>query len=607
MVKIKHNQVAAALAVMLAVCLLVPAAIPSEEAEPVQTAQEPLGAFEWATFIIGFALGFSLGVGSTLIAEYLLGGDATAGDNSETTRTNEMNSVMQLLTTNLETANNFTDIINDITPLTKMHFNRQAELAAAFNWAPGVAYNPQVILDNSGIYTNVANLTKDLNLAYSKISEIAEDRSSKWNGNEVYDGNMSWTFIYGADTDGISGNTMSFGYINVAAPAEESKVYISSNDIWTSAASEITGQDGKTVSLTAGHNRLDTGLEGVYTLQGGVVYAANMVPTPGIGAATVYTGLIMNAGESTEIAYYDNGKMVLNNNEWDSISLRLSTTDGNASSLIPVCSPITKLDKARQAIEHIIYDANNAAAAVWDIYTTAGDVNFYITTTSIPETYNEVQLSAVEREVLAVLSMQQMAEYYSSNSGKIMTQNYQFTPQSTGLYCYGSIKDGNGVVKDNIIFTPFFYSSDVTLSVGSNNVSQHGIVTVWKENATSISDWNGETTASEAGLLTVVDGSTMNITSISYNGESVDHVDLTVEKINVHIPDDYTPTDPIIPPDGKDWKNALIVIFAVIGGAIILVAIFTDPRYIILGIVILILAFTLVPWLYDKLVSWGII
>lgn len=604
MVKIKHNKLAAAIAVMLALCLLVPAAMPSEEPEPVQT-QPQLGAFEWATFLVGFVLGVA--VGSGLTAAYLLSGDATTGDNNETTRTNEMNSVMQLLTTNLETANNFTDIINDLTPLTKMHFNRQAELAAAFNWTQGAAYNPQTILDDSGVYTNVANLTKDLNLAYSKISGIAEDRTSKWVGNEVYDGKMSWTFIYGNDAEGISGSSMSFSYVNVAAPSEESKVYISGSDIWTSAASEITGPDGKTISLTAGHNSLEMGLEGVYALQSGVIYAANMVPTPGIGAAAVYTGLIMNAGENTEIAYYDNDKMVLNNNEWDSISLRLSTTDGNESSLIPVCSPIAKLDKARQAVEHIIYDANNAAAAVWDIYTAAGDVNFYITTTSIPETYNEVQLSAVEKEVIAILSMQQMADYSDANAGKIMTKGYKFTPQSTGLYCYGSIKDGNGVVKDNVIFTPFFYSSDLTLSIGSNNVNQNGLVTIWKENAASISDWDGETMVSEAGLLTVVEGSTLNITSISHDGNSVDHVDLTVEKINIHIPDDYTPTDPIIPSGDKDWKSLLIVIFAIIGGAVIVIALFTDPRYIILGITIVILAFTLVPWLYDKLGGWGII
>lgn len=604
MVKMKQNRVAAALAVLLAVCLLIPAAVPSEEAEPVQT-QEPLGAFEWATFLIGFAIG--MGVGAGLTAAYLLAGDATTGDNSETTRTNEMNSVMQLLTTNLETANNFTDIINDITPLTKMHFNRQAELAAAFNWTQGAAYNPQTILDDGGVYTNVANLTKDLNLAYSKISEIAEDRAGKWTGNEVYDGNMTWTFIYGADTEGISGSSMSFSYTNVAAPLGDSQVYISSSEIWTSSASTIKAANGAAVSLAAGYNKLDSGLEGVYALEDGVVYAANMVPIPGIGAARVYTGLVMNAGDSTEIAYYDSGKMILNNNEWDSISLRLSTTDGNESSLIPVCSPIAKLDTARQAVEHIIYDANNSAAAVWDIYTAAGDVNFYITTTSIPESYNEVQLSAVEKEVIAILSMQQMADYSDANASKIMTKGYKFTPQSTGLYCYGSIKDGNGVVKDNVIFTPFFYSSDLTLSVGSNNVNQNGLVTIWKENAASISDWDGETTVSEAGLLTVVEGSTLNITSISYDGESVDHVDLTVEKINVHIPDDYTPTDPTISTGDKDWKNLLIVIFAILGGAVIVVAIFTDPRYIILGIIILILAFTLIPWLYDKLGGWGII
>ena len=251
--------------------------------------------------------------------------------------------------------------------------------------------------------------------------------------------------------------------------------------------------------------------------------------------------------------------------------------------------------------------ANTSAMAVWSIYDSAGAASAYLTTLTVPDTYQNVTFNEAQKRMITILAMDQLADYWNSYGEDIKTDDYRMTLDSMSLYCRGSItipggEEGNQTVYEDVIYTPIFYQ-DQTLKEGSNTIQQEGFVMVWSEGK-SLASYNGEYTMENTDLLYLSSGSTLGITEIKNAGEMVSTIDLDAAEIDwidaekMHYLDPYEP-------ESDDLGELLRLILVLIGAGLLLYGAYNKSvPWIVVGAVVILIGFLFSGLIAEALNSW---
>ncbi|MFA6710826.1 MAG: hypothetical protein WCR83_05855, partial [Candidatus Methanomethylophilaceae archaeon] len=174
--------------------------------------------------------------------------------------------------------------------------------------------------------------------------------------------------------------------------------------------------------------------------------------------------------------------------------------------------------------------------------------------------------------------------------------------ESLKLYCYGTLYNADGtVLAANVIFTPYMYIKDMTVSTTGYNVFEQSAMTmVWDTAASSLSGW--ENTGTERTVVLMEKGTYFTASSIQYNNNAVDSVDLKVKKIVTTgvFGDDYI--EPVPVPDGKDMSWVFMMAIVELGMLIAMIGIFPLNRstfVIIIGVIVIAVGFCASDLIYN--------
>lgn len=573
----------AAAAVMVMACIGGAALTGDDEVDaipPVVIALAYIG-----TFLAGFGAGY-------VLAEYLhqdIGSLSQAIYRQlEVTRINEEIGLV-ISASNVNAMKNYAQLWG----FTSEHFARAAELAASAAWRSDATFSPERILYDAAVYGNAAN---GLGSSAAQVSEFFDFChlcvTDKWpqNVDLKNDGvRMSWTYgsrIFGGTSD-FDGDLVLVALPTVGAD----RVFLPEGaTVWSpGGASTIRADSGDVLAVADSGTQV--AVAGVYTLTDGSVIAADrMCPTATNGSARLKTGVIIRADSDLRLAYFEDlnttslsdDRIIVDGTAYPDLSIRTSAAHGFSKS-----TDITEALRQFQAVADVVADvvgaAASSAAAVWDIFNRMGHASHYITTLSVPDIYENVAMSATQKELLTILSMEQIAQYWQLHPGDVK-KNLTVTAGSNLLFCRGDIYDTFGhKLYENVVFTPYFYQHDQTLRAGTQTVDQYGLVAVWARDVPALTGWSGNS-SSDAAVVHGHGGYRYDIAEMLYDGAPTTSVDLVVRALDYIDPEEMTPT-PLPPrPHDKSWiQIALVIIGALlIAGGLIR----RDPVLIAVGAVI---------------------
>jgi len=529
-------------------------------------------------------------------AGFLVGSNLTQQGTNTTTyvRTTEASTLATSILTGMTYYSNSLANYDQIWSLTDEHWIRQAELTSSFLWSEDSDYSAYQTLTDSGVYLNssymLTNASAQIDAHFDSISE----RMTLWNENDTYKDAMTLKWSYGLS--GISSNSSFGGHLESATTITSDsadKVFISGGDFWVfGGAATITSSDGTSYTLTEGCNDLDSisGFTGdVYELQSGRQYAGNLLPVLDGESATVTSGIVMESGVEMELATYVNGKVVVNGYQYDSLSIDV-IPEGGTTATADVTTLLSDYYDLIQTIKTTMIHASSAAMTVWNIYDSAGSASSYLTTLMVPNNYDNVEISQSQQEIITILAMEQLSQYYVANSGEIKTGDYTISSDSLSLFCRGDIYDESGTeIYENVIFTPFFYQSDATLTNGDNDLTQSSIVAIWGT-GTNLSGWDGDVSIDDTNLITISSGSSVYIYEMEYDGSTVSTMSLEQKNIDIIEPGEIDPNPITPPPDtsGTDWTLIFLIAAAF---ACAVIAVVKSPWFLLGDAVCLVLYF----------------
>lgn len=519
-----------------------------------------------AAVIIGAVAGVSFTAGY-LVGTALAEGGSTPDDE---VRGYEAETISQLISDGVGFTETQMESHSQIWKLTNEHWIRQSELAASELWMHGGDYVPSDVLSVSGTYLNssymMVNAAVQINEQYDSLSR----RADAWNSSTLYDDKMSLAFNYG--TESLS---TSYGWgctiLTVAESIEGyDEAYISGGEIWAFGSDDavIMSSDDISYHIRGGHEDLDTYGDfkpGVYRLQTGVKYAGSILPVYSFEASDVNAGMVLKAGDVVKLAQYENGKVIVDGYRYDDISLSI-IPEGASTRTVDLTLTLSSYDELLRTVFDTMGDANSSAKAVWNIYETAGNASAYLTTLSVPENYANVNMSQAQKEIVTILALEQLSEYYQNNSGALKTQDYVMSDDSMTFFARGDITDGNGsVLYTNAVYTPFYYFDDQTLRNGTNVQTQRCIVAIWDFDVDSLSSWDRTSSTASAKLLELAAGSELNVYEMMHDGKIVDSIDLKMNGISIIDPNRMsdTPLDP--PAEDGVLRLIIMAILCIIG------------------------------------------
>lgn len=521
-------------------------------------------------------------------------------------RTTEASTVASSILTGKQYWVNALSNYNEIWQLTDEHWIRQAELAASFLWSSTADFDPSKIMVYSETYQNCAYMLKNASAQFNEQLSTIGERVELWNNTDTYADQMTISWVYG--NSNISSKT-SFGgccYTATTVSSESADtVFLTGGDLWVFGGSAtITATDGTTITLQQGCNDLDsisTFKAGEYDLQTGRQYAGYMLPTMTSDSASVTTGMVIQAGSTTKLATYNptSGKVVVDGTAYSSLSIKVTPDDGTSSSA-EVTNVLSNYYALVSSMRSSIIQASNAAMTVWDIYDKAGSASSYLTTLTVPDNYDNVDITQAQQEVITILALEQLSEYYTANSGAIKTGDYKMSNESLTLYCRGDIYDENNKkLYSNVIFTPFFYHSDVTLNSGVNDLTQSCIVAIWSNDGTNLSGWDGNCDINTCSLITLSSGESLDIFEMMHGGDTVSTILLEQEGIDIIQAEEMDPTPNPTPGSDKDtnWVKIILLVVGILG--IVLGLVFKRTDFVVMGIAAIVIGLLAGSWLWD--------
>ena len=542
----------------------------------------------------------------------------------------------------LASANNLTDVMSvaavftantnanyaQLWGMTKEHWVRQAELEAYSQWTSEGTYDADSILTGSAIYENNAIMTANAVAQIDSFMDRISEKASAWDENPTYSGMMGIGFMLDNNSLTTSGG---FDAKLISLAEGTGKVFIGNigeDSIVTSDTYEpayilnfgqrtvITG-NGLSYAIEPGKTYIDDiySIEGHRHLGNGV-YTITNASLGGDTLSSVIGGMKLKAAMYADIdgesgyAVLDGDSISCMNMRFGSLSFKVSASDIPDGTQNPEPVDLKPMFEAYQKLLDKLYwttvSANNSARAVWGIYDRADERQYGVSTLMASNSYESVVLSDAMNEVLTLSAMQQLASYYDIHSDDL--QDLQIGLYADGMdapFVRGSIIDKYGnAVYDDVIFTPFFQSEDVTLERGTEyTVHQNTFVAVWHDGM-ELTAWYDDAMGTEGyETLFLEDGYVFRITQLGQCDSAGMHnqssIDFRVSKVRYIDPGDVRLTDDI--GFQKTAKNVLELL-CIVAGIVLLVLGFvrTDILTIVLGMVLI--AFSVV--LADPVWAW---
>lgn len=515
---------------------------------------------------------------------YILTDSPSSSGSGDQDRSAEATLLAQTISGGLAYYDNALKNYAQIWTLTNEHWIRQAELATAGLWTKDSEYDPYAVLDQSGVYLNSAtmmvNAAAQINAHYDSMSK----RVVEWSSMDTYNGKMTLQFRLGNNTV-MSGDSWdaTLGTVVRTVSENANTVYIYGEDLYSMKACTIEDLEGKTVNLSAGWNdltQISTFHPGIWKLATGSSYTGNILPILGANAADVQAGMVATAGTITKILTYDYATKKISDGTtiYDKISLEVVPQGGTTKS-----NEITATLADYSAMLDVIYKsmtkASSAASTIWSIYDRAEGASAYLTTLMVPDTYENVELSSGQKEIITILAMEQLATYWNENK-EIKAGDYALTGNSMSMFCRGDITTAAGTIYDDVIYTPIFYK-DTMVSEGTHNFSGTGFVAIWGDGE-PLTGWDKTANIASCDIVALSGSYTLAVDEIMYGEEVVSSVELKASNVDF-IDSNEIDTTPVEPtPENKMVKIIMIVL--VVLGLLLLVGGLWTGNYIVAAV-----------------------
>lgn len=633
------------LAVMLAVLMLSVSLSPivaegsDASSDGYETAfgysDEDLDEYEFGlltAFAIGLVVGAVIGALSVSIASP---SDAPAGNSNEIDgkfRGMEADKVI----TAMDTAKNLISSVlpadTDLWAFTVNYWGRAAELAVAEYWNTDDDFEDVVndMLTLTGMPENISNYLYSWSEAIDEAYNNLSSQSVKWDS--IYESmslSLKWNGGSLVSTNGSDPGKIVLDMLQVAVPTSETNVVYIDTD-YSDADLEYTYYDkmyvfgqsseyaivsldtGAAYTLSKGSNDLNsisgsqsTGRlpSGFYRLSAGATYAGPISMSAGSDAADVSGGLVagngtdlylMRSGDSGVNVYSSLGSIVSRSS---TLSFDISYTDGDGNSATKSSvlvggdyNIIRDYDALVQQISHVLGQSIDYAEALWEIFDACESSSKYLSPSSIVTGIPGYSVSSAEAEGIYIQAMMQIASFYEDNREIIDGMEIVTNTESLDLYCYGDIYYNGQLWAENVVFTPYVTSKDITLSVGENVWSGSGMCIVWAQ-LDDISQWSGSVSLTDYALMDLSDGYTLEIESIQSKGSSAESVTLTKTAIQKY----NTGSDEVVDPEEKanvlSATMLIMIIFLELAAILVLLGFYNGMQWlIIIGAIIAIIA-----------------
>ncbi len=532
----------------------------------------------WVGFVLGAVVGGGVG--------YFVG-HVTSEGSGDQARAGEANALSTGL--NYGTPQIATAMINyeNIWTLTSEHWIRQAELATAANWTKDSQYDPYRILIDSSQYLNSAVLLSNSAAQLNKQFEAVSERVSDWGSYDDYkNGQMKFEIRvgdYSIDADSEDDFRVGMGTTVRNVVSGHDSVYIAGGPLYASKACSITSNSGHTITLKAGWNELGPSTEfayaDVYHLTPGVSYCGYMMSTIDSASAPLTVGLVATVNGSELFVTFNGSTLSTNgtnslpikgaDGEYDGIKANV-IPDGSSTQTCDITSVLDKYWALLRTIQSVQSDSNQAARVMWNIFNDAGESSAYMTSLSVPTTYENIKWTDDQKQMLNYLFMDQLADYWDKHSGQIKADGYEMTKGSMTLYCRGSVEfsgpSGSYSVSDGVAFTPIFYR-DVNLTTGSNTIKDSGFIIIWGK-CSSLGSFN-VASMNDAQILYMPSGSKLNISEMIYDGVSQNTVNLECSEVEWVDPLDIKDPGPVKPMESSDLGELIRIVLIILGGALV--------------------------------------
>ena len=523
--------------------------------------------FEWGAFAAGFAVGAVSGGAAVYMIDQLLSENR---NNLEAAWREASAEKIQTIVA-ITDADAVTALKNyaQIWGYTSEHFQRQSELAAAMTWGPDKGYDPESIMLYSGTYENssmmLGNAVAQINKVWSSLSASLDSH----NEDDTYAGKMTFSWTYGGQSFGSTehwdGTSV---YVASVPEGMVLKAYIASGGtLYRDGVAVGSFDEGKVVAMDSG-----------------IWSSDRMLPVIDADAADIHAGMIVRAGSDCKTLWYD-GNVIVDGVRYNDLSVTIGPK-GSESRSAEITDELSSREMLLNAVKSTIVKASSSASAVWSIYNDAGHASSYLTTLTVPNVYENVSLTTEQRNIMTVLSLQQLSSYWQS-SGELK-KTYSVTGGSNLLFIRGDIRDASGtLIAEDAIFTPYYMTDDDTVSVGSNVQTQSSICAVWTTGYTgNLSAWSGDA-GSKASLIETSTGFTFDIAEILYDGRDVSSVELRISGMD-YIDGKEIGVDPT---PHRDVSSAIDTVLFVIGLIMLLFGLISGRMsYAIVGVLVLLVA-----------------
>jgi len=535
------------------------------------------------------------GVGGWTLHDYL---DSDSDQSQEYLRLASANNISDVMSVaSVFTANSNSNYAQ-LWGMTKEHWIRQAELEAFAQWSSGKRYSADVVMEGSSVYENNSVMTANAVAQIDSFLGEVSDKASKWAGEDTYAGKMSIGFSLDnrsfQTAGGFDARLLSLVQINGSG-----RVYIGNVDencivtsdsyspsyivnygprtVITGNGSSYAIESGMTfvddIYSIEGHKRMSSG---VYTVTDAVLGGDSLSSV--IGGAQLRSALSFDIGGHLRYAVLDGDSVRCDSVAYGSVSFKAEASDIPDGKSNPDPVDLMPVLKAYQKLLDRLYwttvSANNAAGAVWDIYDRADAKDYGVTTLMASNVYDSVVLSESMNEILSLSAMQQLAEYYDIHSDDLTDlQIGLYADDMDAPFVRGSIIDrfGNTVYED-VIFTPFFQTDDVTLQRGTDhNVDQNTFVAVWHDGMELNAWYRDSMSTSDYEAVFIEEGYVLRITQLAQCDSQGMHnqssIDFKVTKVRYIDPGKADLTEDIS--FQRTAKNVLQSLCIVVGAILI--------------------------------------
>lgn len=489
--------------------------------------------------------------------------------------------------------------------LAQSHLNRVSEISAGSLWESGAAYDPARVLQGGAVYSVIANGMWNTSYALDYgLSELSAGMLKYWSEQDWASGiDASFVWTGGSMPAGTS-LTINLTPI-VMADQDNGRVYLSSSSaqygsitVWSDVGGTISSLDGIVQrSVSPGINVIESLPDGFYTLSQGM-WAGQFLPyavtSDSQDHAAVAGGAVISDGDSIAFVTFSEGSVRIrtqSSGSWntvdsDSLKIRFSSGssyDANITDIIGVYA------EQIAVMQDCIVKAAVAGQTMWTISAMAGSANILLSPSSISPDLTNLGFDANQSYALYVSALSQISSYYASYGEVLSAGQVKISAESLEMYCHGTIHAMDGsVIAENAIFTP--YSNIENMIVSRGNVTtfgSSGTVMVWATGVPGLAGFDASTTEMHTAVV-MPEGSYFVADEISYRGESVSSVKLTVKEISRTDTLQSIVRDDISSPKvlSADVLVAVILVELAIILGLIGVTFFRSPVLIVVAIII---------------------